>query len=189
MRRKLDTLALKIIYNLQKDGRASITELAEKVESSRPTVTSRLKQLMEDELVVIKGGLNLRKFDFETAHVGLEVKTDDTRNEVERFLKKCPRVLSVYKAPEKANFNILMWGETPQTLNSTIESFRDFPNVEIVYIRLLGTPIHGDIITNVELPDGSETPCEKICSSCHMYNNKCCLGCPLTVDYKNPFIE
>ena len=189
LRKSLDNLDLKIIHHLQKDGRASITELAEKVESSRPTVTNRLKRLMDDELVIVKGGLNLRSFGFKMACVGLEVKNDDTRKEVKQCLKSCPRVLSLYRTPGKANIHIVMWGEDGQTLNSTIQSFRDIQNVDIIYTHYVGTPIHGDVRVKVESSKESETPCGKICSDCHRYNNLWCLGCPPTVDYKNPLLE
>jgi len=187
--KKLDSLDLKIIHNLQKDGRISITELAERVESSRPTVTSRLKRLIDDELVIISGGLNLRKFGFKIACVGLEVKKDDTRKEVKQYLKNCPRVLSLYRIPGKANIYISMWGEDRQTLNSMIESFRDTPNVDVIYTHYVGTPIHGNISINVEPSKEGETPCGRTCSNCHRYNNSWCLGCPLTTDYKNPLLE
>ena len=189
MRKKLDNLDLKIVHHLQKDGRVSITELAEKVESSRPTVTNRLKRLLNDELAIVKGGLNLRKFGFKMTCVGLEVKKDETRKEVEQYLKSCPRVLSLYRTPEKANIHIDVWGEDRQTLNSTIESFRDIPNVDIIYTHYLGTPIYGKINFKEEVSKESETPCGKTCSNCHRYENLWCLGCPLTTDYKNPLLE
>jgi len=189
MTKKLDNLDLKIINILQDDGRASITELAKKVESSRPTVTNRLKKLMDDELVTIKGGLNLIKIGFKMACIGLEIINDDTRKEVEHHLRNCPRVLSISRIPEKANIHINMWGEDDHTINSTIESFRDIPNVDIIYTHYLGTPIHGNILINLEPGKEGDAACGKICSNCHRYNKAWCLGCPLTTYYKNPILE
>jgi len=187
--KRLDNLDLKIVYHLQKDGRAPITELTKKVESSRPTVTNRLKQLRDAELVLIRGGLNLRKLGFKMASVGLEVINDEARKEVEQYLRSCPRVLTLFRTPEKANIHVNVWGEDDQTIKSTIESFRDFPNVELIYTHYLGTPIYGDIILNVEPSEESGSPCGKTCSSCYRYINSWCLGCPMTADYKNPLLE
>jgi len=184
---KIDELDLRIIYQLQKNGRTSITDLANILGASRPTVTNRLKRLIEGELLIIRGGLNLRKFDLKMANVGLEVKSDEARKEVEHYLKDCPRVLNIFRTPGKANIHLLVWGEDDQTINSTIESFRDLQNVEIVYTRYLGTPIHGDAMVKVELSEDDETPCGKVCSACYRYNNAWCLGCPISTDYKNPF--
>lgn len=189
MAKKLDTLDLRILGELQRDGRASITALAEKVESSRPTVTSRLNRLLDEGVVLISGGLNLQKFGFKMACVGLEVKQDATRKGVEPRLKGCPRVLNVFRTPDKANIHLAVWGEDDQTINSTIESFRDMQGVDIVYTHYLGTPIHGDLSINVQPGGESETPCGRSCKKCHRYENEWCLGCPATVDYKNPLIK
>jgi len=186
---KLDLLDLEIIRQLQKDGRISVTELAEKVKSSRATVTNRLKRLMDEELIIFGGGLNLRKFGFKMASVGLEVKKESSRKEVEAYLKNCSRVLNVFRIPEKANIHLIVWGEDEPTINSTIEFFRDLSNVEIVYTHYLGTPIHGNIIINVESGNNAETPCGMKCADCYMYENGWCLGCPASKDYKNPLLK
>jgi Lrp/AsnC family leucine-responsive transcriptional regulator len=188
MANKIDALDLKIIYHLQNDGRVSLTELAEKVRSSRQTVATRLKRLMDDELVIVKGGFDLRKFGFKMASVGLEVKNEATRQDVEKHLKNCPRVLTIFRTPEKANIHIDVWGEDDQTLNSTIESFRDLENVEVIYNHYLGLLIHGDVIVSVVPNKSNVTPCGRKCSDCYRYNNLWCAGCPVTSDYKNPLL-
>lgn len=189
MAKKLDKLDLKILYELQKDGRTSITEIAEKVGSSRPTVTSRVKQLIEERSVIIQGGMNLSAAGYKMACVGLEVRNEDTRRNVEHILKSCPRVLNVFRTPDKANIHIAVWGEEDQTINSTIESFRDIEDVAIVYTHYLGTPIHGDIVIKLTPEQTTETPCGQVCADCHRYQNKWCLGCPISVDYVNPIVK
>jgi DNA-binding Lrp family transcriptional regulator len=183
---ELDELDLKIVNQLYIDGRLSLTELGEKVGSSRQTVAKRLKQLMDEELIIVKAGLNLIKSGFKIANVGLEVKSDKNREEIEHYLRNCPRVVNIFRTPEKANLHLSVWGEDDQTINSTIESFRDRPNVDVVYTRYLGTPIHGNMIINVESSRNSETPCGMNCSDCHRYNNAWCVGCPASSHYRNP---
>ena len=73
MSKVLDDLDINIIEILQKNGRVSITELAEEVGASRPTITSRLRNLLKDDTVIVRGGLNLTKLDFKMACIGLEV--------------------------------------------------------------------------------------------------------------------
>lgn len=189
MTNKLDELDLKIIHQLQKDGRVSITDLAKKIESSRPTVTNRLKRLIDKEIVLIQGGLNLKKIGFKIANVGIEVKSDESRKEIEQYLTNCPRVLNIFRTPGKANFHLVVWGEDDHTINSTVESFRDLQHVDIVYTQFLGTPIHGNVIIKVEPSQNGVTPCGKICSTCYRYDNEWCLGCPLTSDYMNPLLK
>lgn len=185
----LDHLDLEIIRHLQKDGRISVTELAEKVKSSRPTVTNRLKRLIDENLIIVRGGLNPRKFGFKMASVGLEVKKESARKEVETYLKDCPRVLDIFRTPGKANIHLTVWGEDDQTISSTIESFRDFQNMDIVYTHYLGTPIHGNIVINVESSENGEAPCGMKCADCHRYNNAWCVGCPASKYYKSPLLR
>ncbi len=187
MSEKLDVLDLKILGELQKDGRISKSKLARSVGASRPTVRNRLKRMTNENLIIIKGGLNLRELGFKMAWVGLEVKNDDTRKEVEQMLKGCPRVMNIFRTPEKANIQLTVWGEEERTVESTIESFRDIPNVDIVHTHYLGTPIHGDITVCICPSEGKETPCGMTCSKCHMYVSGYCIGCPISTEYKNPF--
>lgn len=183
MSNKLDELDMKIVRQLQIDPRTSITELAKKTGSSRPTITIRLKRLLDEKLIVIGAGLNLQQFGFKIAHVGLEVRTDKARKEIENYLTNCPRVLGIFRSPEKANIHLSVWGEDDQTINSTIESFRDLQNVGIVYTHYLGTPIHGNVSINVEAKKSHVTPCGRKCAQCHSYQNAWCRGCPSSLDY------
>lgn len=165
----------------------SITELAKNVGSSRPTITSRLKHLISDEKAIIHGGLNLEKMGFKMACVGLEVKNKDTRNRVEKILGACPRILNTFRTTGKANMHIAFWGEKDEIIHSTIESFRDIENVDIVYSHYLGTPSHGKIMVPIHPEKKEKTACNKSCSSCERYTIELCVGCPMTKDYKNPF--
>lgn len=189
MAKKLDSLDFKILHELQMDGRTSITDLAGNVKSSRPTVTNRLKQLLNNGQIIISGGLSLKAAGYKMSCVGLEVKTDESRKKIEQYLKDCPRVLYAFRTPEKANLHLGVWGENDHTLNSTIESFRDHQDVDVIYSHYLGTPIYGDIPVNVHPVKSDETPCGVVCSECNRYENEWCLGCPVSVDYKNPLLK
>jgi DNA-binding Lrp family transcriptional regulator len=186
---KIDSLDIAILSHLKNDGRESLTRLAEEIGSSRQTIANRLKRLMGDGRVIIKGGFDLRKFGLKVASVGLEVKNEATRQEVEKRFRNCPRVLTIFRTPEKANIHIDVWGEDDQTLNSMIEGFRDIENVDIIYTHYLGHPIHGDVIVNVVPNQQKVTPCGQQCNDCYRYNNLWCTGCPTTTNYRTPFLE
>lgn len=185
---RLDQLDLSIIRQLQFNGRSTLSEIAKKVKSSRQTVQIRLKRLLEEGLLIIKGTLDFQKLGFKVATVGLEVKTEESRKIVEEYLANCPRVLNIFRTAEKANIHLSMWGEDDQTINSTIESFRDLPNVDIIDIRYLGTPIHGSISMNLITTQKTKTPCGQVCSDCTRYSDWC-TGCPVSLDYKLPFLN
>ena len=189
MNKKFDLLDIKLLQELQRDGRISITELAENVNSSRLTVSRRLKRLFEEKLVIVRGGLNANKMGFRMACVGLEAKGDMNRTEIENRLKGCPRIMNIFRTAEKANIHLAVWGEDDKTINSTIESFRDIPNIDLVYCHYLGSPIHGEIPIPIHSTSYDVSPCGKICSNCYKYQNEWCLGCPVTKYCKNPIIE
>ena len=186
---KLDSLDFKILQELTVDGRISITDLADKVQSSRPTVTNRLNRMRELGLLHILGGLNFMNLGFKMATVGLEVKTEASRKEALEILHKCPRVQTIFRSPKKANIELGVWGENDQTINSTIESFRDLSDVEIVDINYLGSPVHGNVTLRLNPGNLDVTPCGQVCADCHRYQKDWCHGCPDSKDYKNPLVK
>ena len=103
---QLDHLDLNIISQLNKNGRISITDLAKKVKSTRLTVSKRLQRLINEEIINVGGGLNLKKLGWKVANVGLEMKSEPSRNKTEKILKDCPRVLTIYRTPGKAKLYI-----------------------------------------------------------------------------------
>lgn len=74
---KIDELDLKLIYLLMEDSRLSISELAERLDVSRPTVKSRLEKLQKEG--IIQGFTVKLNPELLRAHnvVALIVKTDE----------------------------------------------------------------------------------------------------------------
>lgn len=189
MKDHLDDLDLKLVLQLQEDGRATITELAEKVGSSRPTVTNRLNRLIDEGIVIVTGGVNMAKFGYKMACIGLEGKSVEARAELEECLTHCPRVINMFRTTGKANLHIALWGEDDKALNSTVEAMRDAENVDVVYAYYLGTPIHGEVPVKIYPNDGGTPPCERNCTECPRYLNVWCPGCPISSAYKNPLLK
>ena len=185
----VDDLDLKIVFELQENGRATITELADKVGSSRPTVTNRLKRLLDEDIVLVTGGVNMTKFGYKMACIGLEVTSSETRKDLEGFLTHCPRVINIFRTTDKANLHVALWGEDDRALQSTVETMRDAENVDVVYAHYLGTPIYGEVPIRVFSKDGTVSPCEKNCVECLRYQNVWCPGCPISSYYRNPMLE
>lgn len=185
----IDDLDLKIVLELQENGRATITELADKVGSSRPTVTNRLKRLLDDDVVLVTGGVNMAKFGYKMACIGLEVTSGETRKELEGCLIHCPRVVNLFRTTDKANIHVALWGEDDKALHSTVEAMRDAENVDVVYAHYLGTPIYGDVPVKVYSNEGKVPPCERICAECLRYQNVWCPGCPISSCYRNPMLK
>ena len=186
---KLDKLDLRILEELKANGRMSITDLAIRVKSSRPTVTNRLSRLQKEGIAIFPAGLDLSNLGLKLTLVSLEVGGDENRKRFIEVMGKCPRVQTIFRTTDIANIQVGVWGEDEATIKSCIESFRDLPNVRIVDINYLGTPILGTVPIGVELGDDEVAPCGKTCTMCNQYVDEWCPGCPVTIYYKNPLLK
>ena len=186
---KLDSLDFKILRELTLDGRISITELANSVQSFRPTVTNRIIRMKELGLLNVVGGLDFLNVGYKMATVSLKVPTEESLKATIEILSNCPRVQTIFRSPKKANIEVGVWGENDPTINSTIESFRDISNVDIIDINYLGAPIKGNIILRFDPKNLDITPCGQVCADCHRYQNDWCNGCPDSKDCKNPLTK
>lgn len=186
---RIDHLDLKIVSELRKNGRASISELANETGVTRQTIATRLKRLYDEDYLRVTGGLNLVKLGYEMATVGLEVRGDEAGEEITKLMQVCPRVLTIFKAQGKENFQVSMWGESKKSIDSTIGSFGDFQGVTVASTHYLGKPIHGTVSFAMEPKDSTVSPCGKDCSRCLSYANSDCPGCPDTSHYRNPAIK
>ncbi len=186
---RIDHLDLKIVSELSKNGRVSISELANETGVTRQTIANRLKRLHDEEIIRVAGGLNLVKLGYDMATVGLEVRGDEAGGELMKLMQCCPRVLTIFKAQGKEDLQVSMWGESQKSIDATINSFRDFQGVTVVSTHYLGTPIHGSVSITMDPQDSTISPCGKDCSKCLSYANSDCPGCPDTSHYQNPEIK
>ncbi len=184
--KKVDELDLKIMSLLSEEPRTSVKLIAEKTDSSRPTVTKRLRRLMDSGLIAINVGLNLKKLGFRTAYIGLEIKSMARRREILDILTKCPRVLTILQPSEEVNMNVYCYGENSQTLESMIESLRETAYLErIVYVHHSEPPMHPEnICAKVYYEKAEVAPCGLICEECDSYKEERCLGCPAVKAYR-----
>jgi len=181
---KLDKIDLKIINSLMSDARRSATQLSKDVGVSRLTVINRLKKLTAENIIGVNVGINIGKLGFQTALVALEVK-GDLKQQMERNLSECPRVLTLLQLDEKINLLVLLYGENQNTLGSTIECLRDLPNVNIVYVHHSRSPLFPENFSLHVFPEKKDlTPCRRKCSDCLRYQNDQCVGCPAVTEYR-----
>jgi len=186
MPRKLDKIDLKIIKCLMSDARQSASQLSRDVGVSRLTIINRLKRLTEENIIDTKAGINIGKLGFQASIVALEVKAD-LKQQTERNLSECPRVLTLLRLNEKANLLVLLYGENQNTLGSTIECLRDLPNINIVYVHSLVPWFFPKTFSLRIFPEKNDlAPCGRKCSGCIRYENDQCVGCPAVTEYKGP---
>ena len=182
----LDFIDKQIIAELQEDGRVGIVELGKKVGLSHAGVSKRLKRLINEDLIKIRGELNLEKLNLQMAVLGIEVDGLDKAMELANRFSPCPRVAFV--APMTGNYNLVMIlaCENFKCLQNIIEkTIRPQSGIRRFSTSFTATsfkPTHLPIKTPTKKSD--KTPCGKKCIECEPYIKNLCLGCPSTTQYK-----
>ena len=177
----------KIIQSLRKNARQSITDLAKDTKVSRPTVIKRLNRMIKDKTINIDAGINLTKLGFQVGCIGIEVKSTNEKSKMQKILEKCPRVIMILSPYDKVTFSVYLFGEDMDTLRSTIYSFKEIPNTDIVYVNYSDAPLYPKSFPiNIYLERGAVTPCGQKCKECASYQQNLCIGCPAVEEYKGP---
>ncbi len=174
-RRKIDDIDLKIIEGLRQDGRKKLTELAEKLNMTHPSVHERIKKLIDNEILKIQANLNLSKLKLKAAFVFIKMK--DTK-EIPKLIERCSncsRLLLMGFGTGNYNVFAIFIGDSFDELRCTIE--RNFKNWNIEDLMVS----YGEIIFPTFLPlqlnPNPEEIIEEICSECTFYRSKICSGC------------
>lgn len=182
---KLDSIDIQIIDSLRQDARKPVLQISKEINISRPTIINRLNNLIESNILSLNAGLNLSELGFKTSLISLEAKNSKARQEVEKLLHVCPRVLMLLRPTEKANMIILLYGENQSTLDSTIETIRSINDTELFNVHNSDPPLFLESFPlNIYPIKGDVTPCGKKCIECLHFQEGQCLGCPAVTAYK-----
>ncbi len=183
----LDELDLRIIRALSENARKSILDVSKEIHVSRPTISNRIRQMVQTGLISFTPNLDLVKLRFRMAHVGLSIKNRDLVRDFCVRYKTCPRVLSISRPSEEFNVSICLWGEDISTLESTIESMRSWGEGQIRFVHYSGPPVYPSKMHVQVYPDKKEeSPCGKICAECTAFREEQCIGCPAVDCYEGP---
>ncbi|MFC3811514.1 Lrp/AsnC family transcriptional regulator [Lacihabitans lacunae] len=95
---QLDSFDIKILKELEKDGRKPYSEIAKKLEISNTMVHQRVNRMREGGLIKKMAiELDERKMGFEwSAFTGLVLKEDSNSESIIEELKKIPEVVECY---------------------------------------------------------------------------------------------
>jgi Lrp/AsnC family transcriptional regulator for asnA, asnC and gidA len=120
---KIDDLDLKIIKELQKDGRASFRDIAEKISVSEGTVYNRVNKLQESKVI--------KKFvpDIDYSKIGYDITvmigviTEGGKlSDIERKITESPNVNAVYDVTGDYDAMIIAQFKTREALNDFVKN-------------------------------------------------------------------
>jgi DNA-binding Lrp family transcriptional regulator len=185
----MDKLDKKIISILQDDGRASLSEIGERVGFSHVGARKRLKNLCEN-LVKVSAGLNAEQLGLRVAIVNAEVETPERLRELTEIFAECPRTIFVTTTTGAYNVMTIMVAEDTDTLNAIIEvcSLRAQKGIRRSEATMGEAPIIPKYLP-IKIVSSKEmeiAPCGIHCGKCLRYQNQKCLGCPSTKYYRGP---
>ena len=124
--RKLDKKDLRILFELDRNSRQSINELAKKTQLSRDVVNYRMKQLEKEE--IIKNYVTIidySKFGYRIIRIYLRLQntTPEIEEQIVNYFLKQKEILTVYKADGDFDYAV---GFLVKDLHNYQESWEEF---------------------------------------------------------------
>ena len=120
----MDKKDSKILEILKNDGRASYTEIAEKLDVSEGTVRNRVKNMREEGVI--------EKFTVETAQEDVSaiiLAKLSTSSKPEKVIKDFPMNLTVYEVTGEHDLVINIGREDMQEINNVVDKIRNIEGV------------------------------------------------------------
>ncbi|ADC65334.1 transcriptional regulator, AsnC family [Ferroglobus placidus DSM 10642] len=184
----MDEKDRKIISILQRNGKATLSEIAEEVGMTAMGVKKRIDKLEREKIIRSSVLLNAEKLKILTAVLVMEVESSQALENILKKFVNCPRVIKFFVTTGGYNLFALIWAEDLHSLESVtlercslraqpgIRKYEVYPVQEIHYDPFLEIKVSAEKI--------DVAPCGVDCKSCSRYNAEKCLGCPATVYYK-----
>jgi Lrp/AsnC family transcriptional regulator for asnA, asnC and gidA len=185
----MDATDKKIVTILQKDGRATLNDIAKNVGLSSMGTKKRLDKLQKDQTIKIAALLNPNALKLYPALVMLEMESAEAMHDLLKRFEKCPRVVQIFKTMGGFNLVALVVAENPETLESIstekcslrcskgIRRSEFYPVSETFFSPFLQIR---EGLSNKQ----KKAPCNVDCAPCDRFDAKKCVGCPTTVNYR-----
>jgi DNA-binding Lrp family transcriptional regulator len=185
---ELDAATIKLMCDLQRDGRKSFVELAKSIGvSSHSTAKKKLTTLEERGLFRIRGETNVKMMDFEIILLLLSTFSEEDHSKIIESYKRCPRVIRVGSTIGEFDIFVIAYGAKKKPLESIIhgQCFGD----QGIRIRNRMVLMLGDDMSPEFFPilfpvatDCIKAPCDATCYDCKHLLNQSCEGCPALAD-------
>lgn len=128
---KIDDLDLMIIKELQRDGRASFRDIAERIKVAEGTVYNRVNKLMKASVIKrFIPDIDYSKLGYDlTAVIGLMVEGGHLL-EIERQIAESPNVTAVYDVTGEFDALVVAQFRNRESLDEFVKGILKIPNVK-----------------------------------------------------------
>ncbi len=178
----------KLISHLQKNGRASLSELAQDLGLSSMAVKKRLEKLQKSD-VKVGAQVNTESLNIILAILVMELESYDAIQRMLETFKDCPRIIKFFVTTGSYDLFALIFTEDYHSLESVslercslrnqegVKRFEIYPVQETAYDPFMEIKVDSD-------KDLEYAPCGIYCGDCSRYEAERCLGCPSTKFYR-----
>jgi len=192
MKRKaieLDKTDLQIISLINKKNKINLTEIGKKLNLSHVSIRSRLNSLINNKIININVGINVKKIDFKIGLILLEIETEHYDNLIKLY-KKCPRVIQIFDLIGEYNLGVIFFSENFETYQTILKwcilySKKGIRKSTILTMgNLIDPPFFNFQISKLYQ---QTVVCGVKCGSCDAFENDLCNGCINFEYYKGNF--
>jgi len=184
----LDEVNKQIVVELQKNGRATVSQIGEEIGISHVAVRKRLRKLLDREVINISADVNVEALAGKIGVLLLEVKKSKDIERLIRLFKDCPRTIFL-SGLSSSNLLAIIAAENLSTLESVIgvcsPRVKDCIRRSEVYIASPQMYPRFLPIRVTAQKKASIAPCGERCDSCDAFEKEC-KGCPATKFYAGP---
>jgi Lrp/AsnC family leucine-responsive transcriptional regulator len=147
IRKLLDPVGLRLLRELQHDGRASLSDLGQRVGLSAPAVAERLKRLEESGVVRgYRADIDLKRMGVSAqAFVRLTVPMDCQLEQVTAALDEWPEVLECHRVTGSECYLIRLGLGVVEDLDALLDRLRRFGRTETSVV--LSSPIERRLVS------------------------------------------
>jgi Lrp/AsnC family leucine-responsive transcriptional regulator len=140
----LDNTDYYIIEKLIRNGRISLTDLAEGTHISRVAVANRIDKLLDSGILNVSALLNLDKLNYQTLIVELQVEAE-RKDDFKAFLKSCPKITQAFEVTGSKNFLLICSDCNNTKLKDLIENVLKKYSTEI-NVTLSSNPLNSKFV-------------------------------------------
>jgi len=140
----LDTIDVKIISKLVKNGRISLTELASGTNLSRVAIANRIDRLMKLNVLKVSALVNLEKLNYQTLIIELQIDKSKVL-QFKKLVSNEPKVLQCFEIAGPFNFMLVCAAKNNNYLRNFLEdTLKKFS--KDCKVILSSNPIHPEFV-------------------------------------------
>lgn len=147
----MDNIDKKILVELQKSGRESASNIAEKIDVSVPTITERIRKLEESGVIVgFQAVIDSSKIGFDvSAIITIISGSSQYYKEVTIEAEKTPEVVKCFSTTGNGSHTLLVTTKNSNTLEELLRKIQSWPGVNRTETQIILSSYKNGIIVPI----------------------------------------